>query len=94
MAQTNEDKTELAPINMRVHHTKRDLIDRAAKMLGKKRVDFIMEVMCQKAENVILDQRVFMLNETQYDEFMNSLDAPVADNPKLRDLMERKAPWE
>ncbi len=86
--------TRSAPINLRALDSQRSLIDRAATILGKNRSDFMLEAACREAENVLLDQRLFGLNETDFDAFMTALDAPVKDNPTLRDLMTRKAPWE
>ncbi|HED16926.1 MAG TPA: DUF1778 domain-containing protein [Gammaproteobacteria bacterium] len=86
--------TRTAPINLRALDSERSLIDRAAAMLGKNRSDFMLETACREAENVLLDQRLFMLNETDFDSFMAMLDAPVKDNPALRKLMAHKAPWE
>ena len=83
-----------APINLRALPEQRTLIDKAAKLLGKKRSEFILEASCQTAEDVLLDQRLFLLNDVDYDEFETLLIAPVKDNPALKKLMAKKAPWE
>lgn len=89
-----QSATRTAPINLRALESQRSLIDRAASVLGKNRSDFMLETVCREAENVLLDQRLFMLDKTDFDAFMSALDAPVKDNPALRNLMTRKAPWE
>jgi len=86
--------TRTAPINLRALESQRSLIDMAASVLGKNRSDFMLETACREAENILLDQRFFMLNEADFDAFMTTLDAPVKDNPALRNLMARKTPWE
>lgn len=86
--------TRTAPINIRALVSQRSLIDRAATILGKNRSDFMLETACREAENILLDQRLFRLNEADFDAFMTALDVPVKDNPTLRNLMARKAPWE
>ena len=86
--------TRKAPINLRALESQRSLIDRAATLLGKNRSDFMLETACREAENVLLDQRLFMFNEVDFDAFMTTLDTPVKDNLALRNLMARKAPWE
>ena len=86
--------TRNAPINLRALESQRSLIDRAASVLGKNRSDFMLETACREAENILLDQRLFSLNKADLDTFMKALDAPVKDNPALRKLMARKAPWE
>ena len=42
----------------------------------------------------MLDQRLFMVTGSQYGALMDALDAPPKDNPGLRDLFARKAPWD
>lgn len=86
--------TRTAPINLRALDSQRDLIDRAAKALGKNRSDFMLEAACREAEHVLLDQRLFTLDPDGFDAFDQALTAPVKDNPALRELMRRKAPWE
>lgn len=41
-----------------------------------------------------LDQVDFVLDEQQSEEFTNVLAGPPAPSQKLKDLMNRKAPWE
>ena len=48
---------------------------------------------CQAAENVILDRRMFNLNDEQYAEFIDMLDAPVTANPAMEKLLARKPQW-
>jgi len=86
--------TRTAPINLRALDSQRNLIDRAAALLGKNRSDFMLETACREAENVLLDQRLFLLDQVNFDAFNQALDAPVKDNPALRKLMTRKSPWE
>lgn len=86
--------TRTAPINLRALDSQRSLIDRAAALLGKNRSDFMLETACREAENVLLDQRLFLLDQANFDAFNQALDAPVKDNPALRKLMTRKSPWE
>jgi len=81
-------------INVRVSRMLRDLIDRAADVLGKTRSEFILESARTHAIDVLLDQRLFTLNAEQYEAFMNALDAPPAPNEKLKSLLAGKAPWE
>ena len=49
-----------SPINLRALPTQRALIDRAATLLGKSRSDFMLEVACREATDVLLDQRLFL----------------------------------
>lgn len=68
----------------------------AAKLVSKSRTDFILEVACREAQDILLDQRLFVLNDEQYDAFLAELDAPITAERQARidDLMNRKSPWE
>jgi uncharacterized protein (DUF1778 family) len=87
-------ETREAPINIRALRSQRDLIDKAAAVRNKTRSDFMLEAACQEAENVLLDRRLFLLKNEEYDAFEKALQAPVADNPPLRKLLAQKAPWQ
>jgi uncharacterized protein (DUF1778 family) len=82
-----------AAINLRALPEQRDLIDRAAHLLGKNRSDFMLEAACDKAQAVLLDQVYFNLDAERFQQFIDLLDAPPAPNPGLERLMALKAPW-
>ncbi|MES9858648.1 MAG: DUF1778 domain-containing protein [Sedimenticola sp.] len=82
------------PINMKADVTVRNLLDRAAKLLHRNRTDFVLEAATQKAEEVILDQRLILVDDIRYERFLAALDEPPASNPRLQRLMRRKASWE
>jgi uncharacterized protein (DUF1778 family) len=54
----------------------------------------MLEVACQAAENVLLDQRLFLVDDEAFNAFHVQLDAPVADNERLHYLLNRNSPWE
>jgi uncharacterized protein (DUF1778 family) len=81
-------------IKIRAHQGQRDLIDRAAEALGKNRSDFMLETACREAEAVLLDRRLFMVDEEKFQQFVELLDRPPATNANLRNLLAKKAPWE
>jgi uncharacterized protein (DUF1778 family) len=82
-----------AAINLRALPEQRDLIDHAAGLLGKNRSDFMLEVACERAQAVVLDQIFFQLDDKRFREFTAMLDAPPGENPGLERLMNVKAPW-
>ncbi|HWS73900.1 MAG TPA: DUF1778 domain-containing protein [Quisquiliibacterium sp.] len=82
-----------AAINLRARPEQRDLIDHAAKLLGKNRSDFMLEAACDKARSVMLDQVFFQLDAEKFRQFTMLLDMPPAGNPGLERLMAIKAPW-
>jgi len=81
-------------INVRLPRTLRDLIDSAANALGKTRSEFILESARTQAMDVLLDQRLFTLDDEKYASFVRALEAPPAPNTKLKRLFASKAPWE
>jgi uncharacterized protein (DUF1778 family) len=83
-----------AAINLRALPEQRDLIDHAASLLGKNRSDFMLEVACERAQAVVLDQVFFALDDDKFQQFTALLDAPPAANPGLKRLMAVKAPWD
>ena len=81
-------------INLRTPPAQRELIDRAARLQGKSRTDFMLEASREKAEQVLLDQTLFAVTAKQYKAFVSLMDAPLADNPALKRFLAKRAPWD
>jgi uncharacterized protein (DUF1778 family) len=81
-------------INLRIETQTRQLIDDAAAILGKTRTEFMIESARRQAIDVLLDQRLFILDADRYDAFMDALDNPPAPGPKLRSLLRRIPAWQ
>lgn len=81
-------------INLRASAHLRDRIDRAAALLGQNRSEFMLESARLRAEEVLLDQKLFSLDEKQYQDFLNLLDEPPKPTEELRRLLSATAPWE
>ena len=81
-------------INLRASAYVRDLIDRAAALLGQNRTDFMLDSARRRAEDVLLDQRLFLIDKKGYEEFLNILNEPPKPTGELRKLFSTKAPWE
>ena len=88
------NQTRDVTINIRAKQSQRDLIDIAAQAQGKSRSDFMLEMACREALAVLLDRRFFALDDEKFNQFMALLDAPPAQNEKLRTLLTTKAPWD
>lgn len=80
-------------INLRIEAQTRRLIDEAAAALGKTRTEFMVDSARAVAVDVLLDQRLFALDEARYAAFVDMLDNPPAPGPKLRNLMRRTPAW-
>lgn len=93
-AEPHEFKEKPVAINMRADIRKRNLIDMAAAMSGRDRTSFILDAACQKAEEVILDKRLFLLDDMAYDAFERALEQnPLQGNTSLQTLLQRKKRW-
>ena len=86
--------SKTAPINMRVEPSQHALLTKAAAVLHKDRSAFILDVACREAENVLLDQRLFYLEDGDFNLFEAALNEPLPDNEKLRALLAEASPWE
>jgi len=80
-------------INLRIETQTRELIDDAAAVLGKTRTEFMVDSARRQAIDVLLDQRLFVLDSDRYDAFVQALDNPPAPGPKLRSLLSRAPAW-
>lgn len=81
-------------INFRTSEDQKALIDRAAKLLGKSRTEFILDTMREASENVLLDQHLFGVDESVFRTFEAALDAPPKLNENLRRTLMTAVPWE
>jgi uncharacterized protein (DUF1778 family) len=81
-------------ITMRLPAQTRELIDRAAATVDKSRTEFVLESARQRAVDVLLDQRVFHLDEAESEAFAQALDNPPTPVEALRQLFKSRAPWE
>ena len=91
---TDQSKGRGETINLRASRKQKALIDQAAEALGRSRSDFMLDTVCREAEAVLLDRRYFTLTGAAFKRFKAMLDKSPKDNPKLRRLLETKAPWE
>lgn len=90
-ARTSPAKRET--LNLRIKPEDRGLIDRAAKLLGKNRTDFVLAAARAAAEDALLDQATFLVSQKAYAAFLARLDAPPEPNAKLRKTMQTPPPW-
>jgi uncharacterized protein (DUF1778 family) len=83
-----------AKIHIRAPKHTKELIETAASIVGKTLSEFTLESARKNAINVLLDQRLFVLESEQYDAFVNALDNPPPAGPKLKALMKRRPLWQ
>jgi uncharacterized protein (DUF1778 family) len=92
MPATLEGKRET--LNIRIKPEERNLIDRAAKMRGKNRTDFILDAARLAAEDALLDQVIISVSPEVFSQFLAQLDMPTKPNERLRKTMQTPPPWE
>ncbi len=80
-------------INLRMEAQTRQLIDEAASLLGKTRTEFMIESARREAVDVLLDQRMFSLDDGAFEAFTRALDTPPSPGPKLKSLLGRTPAW-
>jgi uncharacterized protein (DUF1778 family) len=80
-------------ISLRVPEKTRYLIDSAAAAVGKSRTDFMLDSARDRAIDVLLDQRLFVLEPDVYDAFVAALDNPPPPGEKFVAFMKRKPLW-
>ncbi len=83
-----------ARIGLRATPQQEHLIHRAAEVTHRSISDFILESACAAAENALTDQRLFILDDAEWDEFQEALERPAAVKSGLKRLLETRAPWE
>ena len=81
-------------LNLRIKPEERELIDRAAKVKGKNRTDFVLEAARTAAEEALVEQHLMMVDPDAYQAFLTRLEQAPAPNMALRKTMQTPAPWE
>ena len=87
---TNKRET----LNIRIKSEERNLIDRAAKVRGKNRTDFILDAVRSAAEETLYNQTIIIASHDAYAKFLAKLDKQPTPNSRLRKTMQTPAPWE
>jgi uncharacterized protein (DUF1778 family) len=94
MTSPSEHTPRRETLNIRMPAAARALIDRAAKVGGKTRTDFILEAAKRAAEDTLIDQTLLVADPKAYAAFLERLDAPPQPNERLRRTMQTPAPWD
>lgn len=86
--------TRSARLGLRATPQQEAVLRRAAEVANKSMTDFILDSACLAAEQTLLDQRLFLVSGSQSQALLEMLDRPAQDNPGLKDLFSRSAPWD
>lgn len=91
MAKNAVDATRSQRLNFRVSAAQDSLIRLAAESQNKSVSEFVLESATVAARHAILDQQVFLLDETAWNELDALLSRPAVFKPKLADLLQFSA---
>jgi uncharacterized protein (DUF1778 family) len=80
-------------IQIRASAEAKAMLNRAAALRGQKLSEFMLESARRQAEDTILDQRTFFLNDDAHAHFLKLLDSPPKPSAKARARLNRKALW-
>lgn len=87
--------TRSATVNLRISEATRDLIDRAAAARGKSRSEFMLDAARREAEDALLDQCLYLLDEAAFEAFAARLDMPTetTTRERLAKTLKTAPPW-
>jgi uncharacterized protein (DUF1778 family) len=89
----SDRNTHTRAVNLRVRDDVRSLIDRAAKVHGKTRSDFMIDAARRAAEDALLDHALVSVDAESYDHYLAVLDQPPS-NDGFKRLMNVVKPWQ
>ncbi len=82
------------PLSMRLPETDIAIIDRAARLRGRSRTDFVRDAAVQSAEEVLMENVLMRMNPAAFNAFAAAIAAPAQVVPEIVELLKRKAPWD
>ena len=81
-------------LGLRTTPLQADLIRRAAEATRRSVTEFVLSSVCEKAEQTLLDQRLFMVDEQTWLAFQDALERPAQAKKGLQSLIAEPAIWE
>ena len=82
--------------HFRVRADDKNLVDRAAEIVGASRSQFVMSAAVEKAKEILLDQTVIHMNTKDFSAVLKWLDGPRSQEELdgVKRLMSLRPPWE
>ncbi len=93
MPATTKSKRKDYPLSMRLPESDIAVIDRAARLRGRSRTDFVREAAVQSAEQVLMENTFMRMSPAAFRAFSAAIAAPPRMVPEIVKLLERRAPW-
>lgn len=91
---TRAGKTKDYPLSMRLPEMDIAVIDRAARLRGRSRTDFVRDAAVRAAEEVLMENTLVRMSPQGFGAFLRALSEPATAVPEVVELLERPAPWE
>ena len=76
-------------VALRMTGNQKALIEQAAAAVGATVTEFSVRALVNQAEEVLADRRHFQLSDSQYENFIAALEAPISIPSGLIDLFDR-----
>lgn len=76
-----------ARLNFRVTEPQKTLIHAGAEAKGVGTSEFVLNSACKEAEQVLANRQQFTIPPERYNAFLQALDQPAQDKPRLRHLL-------
>lgn len=83
-----------ARLEARMPTTVLDKVKRAATLEQRTVTDFVVEHLNAAAEQVLLDQTFFSLDEEKFSAFEAMMAAPMSENKAIQNLLSSRSPWD
>ena len=82
------------PLSMRLPDADIAIIDRAARLRGRSRTDFVREAAVRAAEDVLMETAPIRMSAEGFEAFVAALSEPTMPVPEIVEIMRRTPPWE
>lgn len=81
------------PLSLRLPEADIAMIDRAASLRGRSRVDFMREATVQAAEHVLIENTFVRMSEDSFTAFVTAVTAPAVVASEMVAIFGHQAPW-
>src|SRR5215510_2055419 len=82
------------PLSMRLPAGDIDLIDRAARIRGRSRTEFVRDAAVRAAEDVLMERTIVRMSPEGFSAFAKAIAGSGHAVNALVKVLKRKAPWE
>jgi uncharacterized protein (DUF1778 family) len=82
------------PLSIRLPDADIAIIDRAARLRGRSRTDFMRDAAVRAAEDVLMETSPIRMSAEGFDAFMAAVSGPAVPVPEMVELFRRVAPRE